>query len=66
MHLSPNQKMFSEFFAAFPESIWNLEYFWEKDELGRLFVSEIIDYKKRGYLNAEKGLFRNTYGQWTC
>ena len=54
MQLSPNQKIFSEFRSAFPESTFNLEYFQKKDEPQRLFVSEIIDYKKRGYSNGEK------------
>ena len=66
MQLSQNQKIFSQFFSALLESTEKLKYFGTKDELPNLFVSEIIDYKKRGYLNAEKGLFRNTYGQWTC
>ena len=39
MELPPNQKIFSEFFPAFPESKWNLEYFDQKDEPPRLFVS---------------------------
>ena len=38
----------------------------KKDDLSRLFVSEIIDYKKRGYLNAQKVLYQKTYGQSTC
>ena len=54
MQLSPNQKIFSQFFSPFPESTWNLEYFQKKDEFQNLFVSEIIDCRKRGYLNAAK------------
>ena len=40
------QKIFSQFFAPFPEFTSNFKYFEKKDEPGRLFVSEIIDYKK--------------------
>ena len=32
----------------------------------RLFVSEIRDYKRRGYLNARKAAYQNTYGQLKC
>ena len=53
MVLSQNQKIFSRFFYAFPESTWNMEYCEQKDELQRLFVSQIINSKKQGYLNAE-------------
>ena len=63
MLLSPNQKTFAQFFSASPESTKNLKYFEKKDEHPRLFVSEIIDCKKRGYLNAEKDKCRNTYSQ---
>ena len=52
MQLSPNQKTFYQFFSAFPESTSNLEYLEEEDERQRFCVSEIIDCKKRGYLNA--------------
>ena len=52
MPLSLNQKIFSDFFSAFTESTSNLKYFEEKDEPQRLFVSEIIDCKMRGYFNA--------------
>ena len=46
MQVSQNQKIFSEFFSAFPKSPYNLEYFEKKDEPQRLFVSEIRDFKK--------------------
>ena len=49
--LSQNQNKFSEFFSAFPDSTSNLEYFEKKDEPQRLFVSDIIDCKKQGYIN---------------
>ena len=32
----------------------------------RLFASEIRDYKRRGYLNARKAAYQNTYGQLKC
>ena len=51
MQLSKNLKIFSEIFAAFAESTYNLEYFEKKDEPQRWFLSEIIDYKKEDYLN---------------
>ena len=66
MILSQNQKIFLELFSAFSQSPWNLEYFFKKDDPLKLFVSEIIDCMKRGYLNAEKGAYQNTYGQSTC
>ena len=66
MELSPNRKIFSEFFSGLPDSAWNWEYFEKKDESQTLFVSDIIDYKKWGYLNAQKAQCQNTYGQWTC
>ena len=40
-----------------------MEDFEEKDEPQGLFVSEIIDWKKRGYLNAERAKCQNTYVQ---
>ena len=49
---SRNRTIFSNFFSAFPKSTENFEYFRKKDELQRLFVSEIIDCKMWGYLNA--------------
>ena len=52
MQLYQNRKIFSQFFSAFPKSAKNLKYFEEKDEPQRVLVSEIIDAKMRGYLNA--------------
>ena len=52
MQLSQNQKIFSEVFSAFPETRQNLEYFEKEDEPQRAFLSEIIDCKKWGSLNA--------------
>ena len=61
MQLSPNQKIFSEFRSAFPESTFNLEYFQKKDEPQRLFVSEIIDYKERVTQMAKKPVSENLW-----
>ena len=66
MQLSQSQKIFSKFFALFQESTSNLEYFWKTDDAHRLFVSQLIDCKKWGYLNASKTPCQNTYGQSTC
>ena len=66
MLLSQNQNISSESFSAFTDSTENLKSFQKKDEPRRLFVSEIMDYKKQGYLNARKAAYQNTYGQSTC
>ena len=63
MLLFSNEKIFSEFFSAFPESTSNLKFFEKNDESQRIFFSEIKDCKKRGYLNAKKAACQNTYGQ---
>ena len=52
MQLSPNVEKFSQLFSAFSESALNLEYFQKKDEPPTLIVSEVIECKRRGYLNA--------------
>ena len=49
--LSQKQKSFSRFFILFLKCAWNLELFEEKDEYPSLIISEIIDAKRRGYLN---------------
>ena len=66
MQLYQNQKTFSEFFSSFPKSTENSVYFEKKDGPQRLFLSEIIDSKKRSYVNAQRASCQNTYGQWTC
>ena len=66
MLLCRNEKIFSWFFSAFAESTSNFEYFETKDEPGRVILSEIIDYKKRCYLKAEKAAYQNTYGPSRC
>ena len=49
--LSKKQKIFSGIFIAFLKCGWNLEHFLKKDEYPSLIISEIIDPKRRGYLN---------------
>ena len=51
MPLFQKQKIFSGFFIAFLKCAWNLEHFQKKDEYPSLIISEIIDAKRRGYLN---------------
>ena len=58
--LSQKQKTFSGFFIAFLICAWNLEHFQKNDEYPSLVVSEIIYAERRGYLNVEKGLLKNT------
>ena len=49
--LSQKQKTFSGFFIAFLKCALNLKHFLKKDEYPTLIISEIIDAKRRGYLN---------------
>ena len=65
MQLSQNQKQFSQFFSAFSESTINLEYFQKNVEPQRWFLSEIIGWEKRRYLNAHKAPCQNIYGKST-
>ena len=39
------------FFIAFLKCAWNLEHFQKNDEYPSLIISELIDAKRRGYLN---------------
>ena len=48
---SQKQKIFSRFFIAFLKYAWNLQHFQKRDEYPSLIISEIIDAKRRGYLN---------------
>ena len=48
---SQKQKIFSVFFIEFLKCAWNLEHFPNKDEYSSLFISQIIDAERRGYLN---------------
>ena len=52
MKLSPKLKMCSHFFSGFLKSTSNFEDFEKMDELHSWCISEIIDCKKRGYLNS--------------
>ena len=54
--LSLKQKIFSGFFIAFLKSTWNGEHFEKKGESSSLSISEIIDFKRGGYLSAWKAL----------
>ena len=49
--LSQKQNTFCWFFIPFLKCALNLEPFQEKDEYPSLIISEIIDAKRRGYLN---------------
>ena len=59
--LSLKQKSFSGFFIAFLKSTWNGEHFQKKGESSSLSISEIIDSKRGGYLNAWKALVKNSF-----
>ena len=48
---SQKQNTFPGLFNAFLKCAWNLEHFQKKDEYPSLIISEIIDAKRRGYLN---------------
>ena len=45
------QNTFSGFFIAFLKCAWNLENFEKKYKYPSLIISELIDAKRRGYLN---------------
>ena len=49
--LSQKQKILSGFFLPFLKCTGNLEHFQKKDEYPSLIISEIIEAKRRGYLN---------------
>ena len=62
MRLSPNPEIFAEFFSAFPESTYNLEYFKKKMSLRcDLFLN--LQTAKKKEKNAP---CQNTYRQSTC
>ena len=48
---SEKQNTFFGIFNAFLKCAWNLEHFQKEDEYPSLIISEIIDAKRRGYLN---------------
>ena len=49
--ISYKQKIFSGFFIAYLECASNLQHFEQKEEHPSLFISEIIDSERVGYLN---------------
>ena len=49
--LSQRKKHFFWFFIAFLKCAQNLEHFQKEDEYPSLIICEIIDLKRRGYLN---------------
>ena len=49
--ISQKQKIFFRFFIAYLECASNMEHFEKKDEHPSLFISEIIDSERVGYLN---------------
>ena len=59
MRLSRNQKKFSQFFLDFRNLHKIFNNLKKNDEPQRLFVSEIIDFQKRCYLNAQKTSCQN-------
>ena len=59
--LSLQQKALSRFLIAFLKSAWNGEHFQKKGESSSLSISEIIDSKRGGYLNAWKALLQNSF-----
>ena len=48
---SQKQKTFSGFFIAFLKCAWNLQHFRKTDDYPSLILSELIDAKRRSYLN---------------
>ena len=59
--LSLEQITFSGFFIDFLKSTWNGQHFLKKGESSSLSISEIIDSKRGGYLNAWKALLQNNF-----
>ena len=59
--LSLKQNTFSWFFTAFLKSTWNGGHFQKKGESSSLSISEIINSKRGGYLNAWKALLQNSF-----
>ena len=57
---SQKQKTFSGFFIAFLKCPLYLEHFQKKDDYPSLYISEIIDAERRGYLTVSKVLLQNT------
>ena len=55
------QKIFSGFYIAFLKSAQNVEQFQKKIESSSLSISEIIDFKRGGYLSAWEALLQNSF-----
>ena len=51
MHLSEEQKKFSQYFCAFLKSPWNFEHFTIKDDPRRFCISEKVDPERRDQIN---------------
>ena len=51
MQLYWKLKIFPELFSKFLKFTWNFKHFEEKDEPHSWFISEVVDCKKRLYLN---------------
>ena len=48
MQLSNNRKFFSQLYSRFSKSSWNFEYFAKLDDPRGLYISEIMDFERRG------------------
>ena len=57
--------MFPQFFTAFLKSTFNFEHCERNDECHSLCISEVIDGKKRAYVNVRRVTFQYTVGQLT-
>ena len=60
MQLFQNKEDFSQFLSAFRQSTWNLKDFQKKVEPHTWFLTEIIDWKKRSYLNTQRAPRQNS------
>ena len=52
MQLYQKIEIFYQFLSKFLKSTSSFEHFEKKDEPHRWFISEVIDRKERGYVNA--------------
>ena len=66
MHLPSKLNTSSHNFIPFVESTLNLQHFQKNIDPHSLSISEIIDSKKRGYLNAWQVLFQDNLPHLTC
>ena len=65
MQTSLKLKTCSQFFIAFVESTFNLEYFEKKDQSHSLSITEIVKCETGSYLNDEKAIFQATLRKTT-